>query len=39
MAAGRGARNRDEDRNDQDDLFESPQDWVDDEDAAPGVLD
>jgi hypothetical protein len=39
VAAGRGGRNHDEDRDDRDDLFESPQDWVDDEDVAPGVID
>jgi hypothetical protein len=37
--ATRGGRGRDQDRDDRDDLFESPQDWVDDEDAAPGVID
>jgi hypothetical protein len=37
--AGRAGRNRDEERTDRHDVFESPQDWVDDEDAAPGVLD
>ncbi len=38
-AAARGGTKRDEDRNDRDDVFESPQDWVDDEDAAPGLID
>lgn len=36
--ATRGGRGHDEDPDDRDDLFESPQDWVDDEDAAPGVI-
>ena len=39
MATARGGHQRDEDRDDRDDLVESPQDWVDDEDAAPGVID
>lgn len=39
IAVTRGGQGRDEDRQERDDLFESPQDWVDDEDAAPGVID
>jgi len=39
VPTGRGGRNHDEDRDDRDDLFESPQDWVEDEDVAPGVID
>jgi hypothetical protein len=38
-AAVRSGRNGDEQRFERDPLFESPQDWVDDEDAAPGVID
>ncbi len=39
MVTARGGHQRDKDRDDRDDLVESPQDWVDDEDAAPGLID
>lgn len=39
VATGRGGAKGEDDPTNERDLFESDQDWVDDEDAAPGLID
>lgn len=38
-AAGRGGRRKDDEKGRKRDLFDASEDWVDDEDAAPSVID
>ena len=39
MAAGRTGRGKDDEKGRKRDLFDAGEDWVDDEDAAPGIID
>lgn len=38
-ATGRGGRRKDDEKGRKRDLFDAAEDWIDDEDAAPGVID